>query len=373
MSVLIVTVPDDVHALAVRWAITEVGGRADIIYPADLGAGGCWSCEATGTMLRTHYGAETGTRDISDYRTVWMRRPPSIFPQEGLHDKVDRANIEKEFAAFAQSLYLLLERNRFAVNPTQSNRSASLKPLQVVSAKSVGFNVPRTLIGNSPSDIVGFHDECDGKVVFKPFSSSLWRRGNGATMVPVSMLTSSMLRETDLSAAPGIFQEWIDKTLEVRVTVMGRATFAWEKRPQEDLASRVDWSYMKKGVSYSRHDLPEEIRLLCTSLLSDLGLVFGCIDLMVDRHGSYFFIEVNPQGQWLWGDSLLPELNQLEAMSLFLLSEDADFTYRPLGKVSYEAFKRLKADGSIPDDGEEHFGSFTDMPYYQQSFSADAR
>lgn len=373
MSVLIVTVPNDVHALAVQWAITEVGGRADIIYPADLGDGGCWSSEPLRTMLRTHYGAETGSRDISDYRTVWMRRPPSIFPQEGLHDKIDRANTEKEFAAFAQSVYLLLERDRFVVNPTERNRGASLKPLQVVSAKSVGFNVPRTLIGNSPSDIVGFHGECGGKVVFKPFSSSLWHGGNGATMVPVSMLTSSMLRETDLSAAPGIFQEWIDKVLEVRVTVMGGAIFAWEKRPRQDLASRVDWSYMNEPASYARHDLPEEIRPLCTALLRDLGLVFGCIDLMVDRSGDYFFVEVNPQGQWLWGDTLLPELNQLEAMSLFLLSEDADFTYRPSGKVSYEAFKRLKANGSVSDDGEKHFGSFTDMPYYQQSFSANAR
>jgi glutathione synthase/RimK-type ligase-like ATP-grasp enzyme len=36
------------------------------------------------------------------------------------------------------------------------------------------------------------------------------------------------------------------------------------------------------------------------SLVRRLGLEFGAIDLLLTPQGDYVFLEINPNGQWLW-------------------------------------------------------------------------
>lgn len=36
----------------------------------------------------------------------------------------------------------------------------------------------------------------------------------------------------------------------------------------------------------------------CVALVKDLGLEFGAIDFILDKKGVYWFLEINPNGQW---------------------------------------------------------------------------
>ena len=49
-----------------------------------------------------------------------------------------------------------------------------------------------------------------------------------------------------------------------------------------------------------------------------MGLVMGCIDIVVDKDGTYQFLEVNQQGQFLWIEQLCPEVKLLDAFVRFL-------------------------------------------------------
>lgn len=42
----------------------------------------------------------------------------------------------------------------------------------------------------------------------------------------------------------------------------------------------------------------------CLALVKNLGLVFGCIDMIVTPEGKYVFLEINPNGQWMWIEEL---------------------------------------------------------------------
>ena len=53
-------------------------------------------------------------------------------------------------------------------------------------------------------------------------------------------------------------------------------------------------------LEHSRHDLPDEIRSSCLRLVRALNLRFGAIDLVLTPDGQYYFLEINPNGQWLW-------------------------------------------------------------------------
>jgi glutathione synthase/RimK-type ligase-like ATP-grasp enzyme len=39
--------------------------------------------------------------------------------------------------------------------------------------------------------------------------------------------------------------------------------------------------------------------------MEELRLTFGAIDLIETPEGEYVFLEVNPNGQWLWLDDML--------------------------------------------------------------------
>jgi glutathione synthase/RimK-type ligase-like ATP-grasp enzyme len=45
-------------------------------------------------------------------------------------------------------------------------------------------------------------------------------------------------------------------------------------------------------------ELPTEVASSLQVLLSELGLVFGAVDLICTPAGEYVFLEVNPGGEW---------------------------------------------------------------------------
>ena len=38
----------------------------------------------------------------------------------------------------------------------------------------------------------------------------------------------------------------------------------------------------------------------CADLVATLDLTFGAIDLVLDDHGVLQFLELNPNGEWMW-------------------------------------------------------------------------
>jgi len=52
--------------------------------------------------------------------------------------------------------------------------------------------------------------------------------------------------------------------------------------------------------------------------MKDLGIVFGCFDLIVTPAGDYVFLELNEAGAFLWIEEQLPELHLADAFCEFL-------------------------------------------------------
>lgn len=46
-------------------------------------------------------------------------------------------------------------------------------------------------------------------------------------------------------------------------------------------------------------DLPKKIEIFCLKFLEEFGLNFAAIDLLL-YNGEYYFVEVNPTGEWVW-------------------------------------------------------------------------
>jgi glutathione synthase/RimK-type ligase-like ATP-grasp enzyme len=83
-----------------------------------------------------------------------------------------------------------------------------------------------------------------------------------------------------------------------RVTVIGEKVFA-VKIMKNGIGIAGDWRKEKENVDFIRVDLPEDIKRKCIQIVSELGLLFGVIDLIL-HNDKYYFIEVNPTGEWAW-------------------------------------------------------------------------
>jgi len=225
------------------------------------------------------------------------------------------------------------ESDAFWVNPVQSYERANSKLLQLRIAREAGFSIPDTLMSNDPAQIRRFvaERESDG-VVYKTFFPTRWELADGGrAFLPTTEISLDALPEDDiLRLTPGIFQAKLPKAYEIRVTVMGR----------ECVPARIDWRAGAKGRDDWRFDLgqdvtvkdmplPEEVREPCLKVMSRLGIVFGCFDLIVTPDGETVFLEVNEMGQFLWVETALPQHSLLDMFCRFLIEGRPDFRYEP--------------------------------------------
>jgi hypothetical protein len=374
VSVIIVTLPGDYHAHAIRWAVRKLGGDVRILYPFDICSSSEWSFDpGTGLLRIDSRGSQQAVRR-SEYDTVWMRRPAGILPLKNIADSVQRAVAEDELRGFVAGILSWLETRKFTVNPIDASGFASLKSFQLPLAAELGLTGPRTLISNSPTEILSFFESCGNELVYKPLRAALWTLASGdKTAVPTTLITDkSLLLESDLRSGPGIYQEKIVKQAEIRATFMGKSVFAWEKRfetrPPEELD--IDWRTMLKGAEHHVHHLPDGIKAKCFELMAALKLVYGAFDFAIDQNGEYQFLEVNPQGQFLWGDQLGLGLNQLEAFAEFLLSGNPDFQYSNSNRFDLDEYcKSGTYEQESLEESALHDGALLEYNYRQVSLA----
>jgi hypothetical protein len=303
-----------------------------------------------------------------------MRRPAGIFPLINIEDTIQRAVAEDELRVFVTGVLCWLEIEKFTVNPILSTSSAGQKSFQFPLAAKLGLPPPKTLISNSPDEIMAFFESCGNEFIYKPLKSALWTLDSGdRTIVPTTLITDrSLLLESDLRSGPGIYQEKIVKQAEIRATFMGKSVFAWEKRfnerPHEELD--IDWRAMNKGADHKIHLLPDDIKAKCFKLMSALNLHFGAFDFVIDQDGKYHFLEVNPQGQFLWGDQLGLEINQFEAFAEFLLSGDPDFKYSYSNRFNLADYHNSGTyEKDVLEESRLHDGNLIEYNYKQISLA----
>ena len=139
------------------------------------------------------------------------------------------------------------------------------------------------------------------------------------------MIYTTPIREQDLALldtirlAPGFFQEYIPKRVELRVTIIGDDIFTAELHSQVHEETRHDWRHYDVMTPMYEHQLPVEIAEQCLALTKAYGLNFSTSDLIVTPDGRYVFLEMNPNGQFLWVQDYVPTLKMREAMAACLI------------------------------------------------------
>jgi glutathione synthase/RimK-type ligase-like ATP-grasp enzyme len=240
-------------------------------------------------------------------------------------DEFSTAFAFNEISSVVASLPDVLGTARW-VNNQVSERSASNKILQLNVARQLGFLIPPTLITTDEAKVREFMDQV-GRVIFKPVSGfqSQFRKFNASAheklgsnsegielsfgskaenrIVFTQELTSDKLDLIEaIRWSPAIFQKRIDKKADIRVTVVGNRIFSCSIDSQSHPETETDFRMMNISglLPHAIIGLPRKLESNILSLMRNLGLTFGCLDFIQTKDDEFYFLEVNPAGQWLW-------------------------------------------------------------------------
>ena len=265
---------------------TERFSEAKVSFDARRGED-AWTVELDGTTI-----------NFAAVRAAYFRRPGAPYAPEAVKQGAAKRYCKVEWAtALASALNSLGER---WLNSPLAILAAENKARQLSIASNIGFAVPATLVTNDIRQAQSFLSK--GASVVKPLREALLEEDGEERVIFTSRLEK--LDDTDearVAAAPVIYQREIQKRSDIRVTVIGGAVYATEILSQEHDETKTDWRRgSRPDLPHRRHKLPDDLHRKSVCLVRKLGLRFGAVDLVLDRNGNYWFLEVNPNGQWAW-------------------------------------------------------------------------
>ncbi|MFF5205128.1 MvdC/MvdD family ATP grasp protein [Streptosporangium sp. NPDC000396] len=298
---------DDPHTTLVREHLARRGARTTIFDPRRYPVAGQVDLTYRSGQVRRFLSTSGETVDLDGLAALWLRRPMPVEPDPALTDPAIADYVAKECQTFLTGLWEHLGCPQFPAKESILRR-AGHKSFQLALAAELGFVVPETVITTSAEAFLDFHDRHDGQIITKPLNTP-WVQGlaDGGmvaryceTVSPRDVAYADALR-----FCPIIVQERIPKSVELRVTAVGGRVFAAEIHSQASNRSRLDWRrYDIQATPHLVHRLPDEVAARCLALLNRLDLRYGAIDLILTPEGRYFFLEINPNGQWLWIEKL---------------------------------------------------------------------
>ncbi len=266
-AVLILSHPTDVHADAVQEHLDGCGVQVRRVDTAALGA--------LTAPVTAHLNGGAVTGDVAGVSLdrivgVWHRRP-SEFPAA---DERDAAELRAGIGGILAGLPYLNHPADMAV--------AAFKPYQLLTASRCGLPVPETMVSTVRPVAAAMAARCHGGVVVKP----------------MSRFAGGLVDEHDRSGwdrAVHLTQQRITTRRHVRLTVVDGTTFAALIE-----SPHLDWRRDPHACRYQTLETPPEVAGPVRRLMALLRLRCAALDFAIDESGCWWFLEANPNGQWLW-------------------------------------------------------------------------
>jgi hypothetical protein len=211
----------------------------------------------------------------------------------------------------------------FVMDSPDLVRTRGHKPFQQRLARELGLATPRTLMTNDPEQAREFIASCPGGAIAKMLSAfPVYDEHGEEQVVFTTSLTNEHLDKLDgLRFSPMVFQEKLQKRLELRITAIGSRLFTAAVDSQSVAGAEVDWR--ERGVTLLRawksYTLPTEVERALHRYMERIGMQYSAIDIIVEPDGRHVFLEANPAGECFWLEYNAPNFPLAAAMADVML------------------------------------------------------
>jgi|GEM_PF-639765 len=273
-------------------------GADVLVYEADKVASG----EVRAGMVVDRNARTTfvyGDREFSvdDIEAAWYKRA-NYFTDDELN-KAHLIYLDRQRCESQDSLWNSIPSNRWLVPPAMIDSIYEDKVVQAHFAHEVGFETPRTVISNDWD--LAFHSFGDKRVAVKLPNGRMYIDQKLHHMLTTVVDSEKYEKLRHTLPFPGIWQEFIAKKREWRVTVVGDKVFPAAIYTTKQAKS--DWrklQFYDEFVQFKDEKLPEAIAEKCVALLQKMDVGYGAFDLIERKDGSFVFLEVNLIGAYHW-------------------------------------------------------------------------
>lgn len=239
--------------------------------------------------------------DSKTFPIIWYRPKPMIVSEfPGEMGKLEEKFCIQEWRSVLLSLEIFLKQTKW-INPILSSQRADNKAYQLKVASEVGLKIPHTFITNDSHQALELFKH--QRVVYKTLNGFF----SSKKAIYTNEIKSEEVKDNEVSIAmaPGIFQQYIEKRHELRVTVVGEKIFVVKINSQEFDQTTIDWRRKPDASLYQMGSLSETTKVNLLKFHHYFNLTYAAYDFIVDLSGNEIFIECNPSGQWLWLENIL--------------------------------------------------------------------
>src|SRR3989344_577581 len=230
-------------------------------------------------------------RDIS---VIWYRRPDKVQPHRAIRKSSHKEFAVREGSMILSNLWALLK-NKVWINHPTNNHLLDNKLYQLGLAEQLGMATPPTLVTNNPSEVRRFRKE-HGDLAAKPLSAGVIQDKKGEKLIYTRKLKDEDVAHLEsIKLCPTLFQAYIPKKLELRITVVENSVFACAIESQRSAKTIEDWRrYDFPNVPHYPFKLPYKLSKQLVSFLKMTGIKFGAFDFIITPDNQLVFLEINP-------------------------------------------------------------------------------
>ena len=258
----------------------------------------CEDIDKENYLFEKQNGFQFQINNLNSFHSVWFRR--TKLPDLKIKDEAEKLYLLGEYDALLSNLYSQLNVKKWLSHPNDVYQAEN-KIFQIQVAQEIGFTIPDTIITNQHSVLKEFIDKHNRNVIVKPLSQGRIKQVEGIKTIYTNRISEEIINNlASYSLTPSIYQEYIEKEYELRITVVGEKIFAAKVDSQKLDETKTDWR--KQKIPFEPYSLPLEVSKKCIALLCKLNLSFGAIDMIKSSKGNFVFLEINPNGQWAWLD-----------------------------------------------------------------------
>lgn len=221
-----------------------------------------------------------------DIYSIYYRKP--MLPDLRVYDPQYHLMIQRDIIAVINGLADSFS-GKVLTKPSVLRKTEN-KIFQLLYASKNGWNIPQSYIGNSSDNCIKYENELS---IIKPITTGKTYGKNGWEFYQTNVFKGI---EKEISLTPVYLQDYIAKQYEVRVSIVGKYVYA----VRIDTKNKIDWRADYQNHKYTQIDCPDDIIKKCYQLMEDFELTFGAFDFIVTPKDEWIFLEVNPNGQWLW-------------------------------------------------------------------------
>lgn len=271
--------------------------------------------------------------EVEKVTAVWMRRWMASEYFNDLNDKIDESdflellkqqieNTEEEKSLFSPSEIMSMIKTEFISQRRNEFRSYShyffelikdkptlgfpffsskdpTKAHQIKIAQDVGLKTPDTIITNSKKKLKEFASKYD-QIISKnigEISSVFYYK---LFMTYTCLITPEFIEQLPDQFFLSLFQEAIEKDFEIRVFYLDGSLYSMAIFSNKDAQTKIDFR-MYNGEKPNRvvpFRLPPDLERKIVEFMKRINLTTGSLDLIFSDTGEYYFLEVNPVGQF---------------------------------------------------------------------------